>query len=81
MGNVSDIGVVYIFAKEFIYNGGNPSLSGDIHVFSYDTKNLDFTSSAEMEPYNLMLIFEDFLNYGFPVLVGENGGFDTTPAG
>lgn len=79
LSNMSDEGVVYIFAKEFIYTGGNPDLSGDVHVYSYDTKSIDFTDDAEMEPYNLMQIYEDFLDYGFPVLVGGSG-FDNTPA-
>lgn len=79
LSNISDEGVVYIFAKEFIYTGGNPDLSGDVHVYSYDTKSIDFTDDAEMEPYNLMQIYEDFLAYGFPVLVGGSG-FDNTPA-
>jgi len=79
--NISDEGVVYIFAQEFIYDGGNPDLDGDIHVYSYDTGNIDFTSDSEMEPYNLMTIFESFLDYGLPVMVSDSNSFDSTPAG
>jgi hypothetical protein len=82
VGNILETSVAFIFSSTFHRSSGSGVIAGMVYAGSITTqnKNIDYNAldgQSDLNPFDLVNIFEDFYNFGLPVLVGV-GGYEST---